>query len=218
MKRIMSLAMAALVVFLLAVNVFATSAADGEQYVFVASDGTTIHYYLDVQLNPYHYKNGEKVYLALGLSHLEVTDAEKIEELNRSISANTRAVPANYYDLSAGAADKDSPHYIQRMTFNGGTQLIGISTLKYNVHHAVVRCQTKNISKGLFSGTSINLIYYFYSVLEDRWYSMTYIDIDCRKPYSMEHVPNTYPYGRFEVNQRDNIKYFDFDVWTSWMW
>lgn len=205
-------------------NVSAFENENGDAFLFVSSNGLTIQYYLDENNNPYHYINGEKVYLILPLSHLQVNDDETIDLLNQSIQNTNeniitpRAVPTGYFDLSNCANNQNSREYVKYMFFNKEPDLISTQVLKYNMSHAYICFQTRDIDKGWLSSSNINFIYYYYSYLEDRWYSMSYFDYDARSVIKLDNALNTFPYGQFKVNQRDRVISCNFVVWTTYIW
>lgn len=224
LKKIICLCMSLMLCSLMFLNVSAFENENGEAFLFVSSNGLTIQYYLDENNNPYHYINGEKVYLILPLSHLQVNDDETIDLLNQSIqntNANIimpRAVPTGYFDLSNCANNQNSREYVKYMFFNKEPDLISTQVLKYNMSHAYICFQTRDIDKGWFSSSNINFIYYYYSYLEDRWYSMSYFDYDARSVIKLDNALNTFPYGQFKVNQRDRVISCNFVVWTTYIW
>lgn len=72
----------------------------------------SIIYFLDSEQNPYILDDGEQVYIARSLPHLEVTDAEILTELNNVVQCLAmRSVSTNYYDISYGPADVNSSAY-----------------------------------------------------------------------------------------------------------
>lgn len=224
MKKFICLCMSFILCSIMLLNASAFEIENGELFQFVSSDGLVIQYYLDENNNPYHYKNGEKIYLILPLPHLQVTDAATISELNQAVQASNengimpQAVPTGYYDLSNCSDTQDSSEYVKYMYFNKGSDLIATQVLKYNMKHAHVCFQTRDMNKSLFSSPNINFIYYYYSYLEDKWYSTSYFDYDARNGISLDNALNTFPYGQFKVNQRDSVISCNFVVWTTYIW
>jgi hypothetical protein len=129
---------------------------------FTASDGTVYDYYLDDAGNPYTIINEEVVYVALPLEHLKVTDPEKIEGLNASItSTQARGLPTNYYDISQGGAEVlNSPVYTATVDFDV-TPTFTTSVLKVNRQHAAFRFKTSDIEKEtIFTGSKVSFTVY----------------------------------------------------------
>lgn len=74
----------------------------GVPYTYVYSDGRVQEYYLDEGYNPYFVStSGEKVWLALPLPHLEITNEKLASIVTRSSVPTPRWAPASYYDLGA---------------------------------------------------------------------------------------------------------------------
>jgi len=205
-------------------NAAAFEYENGEAFQYVSPDGLVIRYYLDGD-NPYHYENGEKVYLLLPLPHLQVLDSAAISQLNQAVQsgengganfATPYATPTGYFDLSNCPNNQNSIEYVKYMYFNKGSDLIATQVLKYNMSHAYICFQTRDIDKEFLSGSNINFVYYFYNYLEDRWYSESYFDCDGRKITKLDNALNTFPYGQFKVNQRDRMISCNFTVWTTY--
>lgn len=111
-RRIVAFILMAMMVMEIPLPVYAETENKVLQHIDV--EGKTYDYYLDDVGNPYMIIDGEKMYVALPLAHLRVTDPQKIEELNSAVSESTmtRAVPTKYYDISSGGAEViNSPVY-----------------------------------------------------------------------------------------------------------
>ncbi|NLA76288.1 MAG: hypothetical protein GX851_00395 [Clostridiales bacterium] len=75
---------------------------------------------------PYIIEDGEKLFVAIGLEHLKVTDPLLIEELNSSLSSakkaeGTKAVPSSYFNLIAASPSQNSIEYNQEVSLTPGT-------------------------------------------------------------------------------------------------
>ena len=111
MKKVICGFISILWLFLCAFPTYAQTPIYQTTYEFVFEDGTKIQYYLDEIGNPYRIINGEKVYIALALDHLAVTDSEIILELNSQTKNRIESISpraTNYYDLSNCAVDEFS--------------------------------------------------------------------------------------------------------------
>ncbi len=226
MKKVICICLSLLLCSVMFLNAAAFEYENGEAFQYVSPDGLVIRYYLDGN-NPYHYKNGEKVYLILPLPHLQVLDPVTVSRLNQAIQSSNNsgvnlaspyATPTEYFDLSNCPDDQTSIEYVKYMYFNKGTDLIATQVLKYNMSHAHICFQTRDIDKEFLSSSNINFIYYYYSYLENRWYSMSYLDYDARNIINLDNALNTFPYGQFKVNQRDRMISCNFTVWTTYLW
>lgn len=191
---------------------------NNELYQYVDIDGSIIEYYLDDSGNPYQYYNGEKLYLALPLEHLQVTDPAKIEELNQILEMSvTRQVPTDYRDLSTGSATLASDVYSSYVSFEN-TNIFTSSVLKFNSQHSTIRIQATNIRKeNIFASTNVNIIYYYYDIVLDRWSSATYSDKDVSGTggFGIRYVASTCPYAQFQLTKSSALKSFDINIWTT---
>lgn len=194
-------------------------AVDMESYQYMAPDGTVYNYYLDETLNPYIIRDGEPIYIALPLAHLEVTDTQKLAELNAARnSARTRDIPTDFYDISTGG-DKVtvSPTYSANVDFDT-TSCFATPVLKLNRYHATLRIKTADVIKeNLVGGSEINLRLYYYEGTEDRWYAHYYIGTTCTglTGYGLVYPTSVTEYVKFEVTEYSPIKTLTLKVWTT---
>ncbi len=191
---------------------------EGELYQYVDIDGSIIEYYLDEAGNPYQYYNGEKLYLALPLEHLQVTDPAKIAELNQIFEMSVaREVPTDYRDLSTGSAAFASDIYSSYVTFEN-TNIFTSSVLKFHSQHSTIRIQATNIKKeNIFASTNVNIIYYYYDIVLDRWSSATYSDKEVGDTggFGIRYVASTCPYAQFQLTKSSALKSFNINIWTT---
>ena len=190
-----------------------------EQYVYVAPDGEKIYYYLDENLNPYNYIGEDKVYLALPLEHLRVTDPAILAELNSSIeTASVNSVPSTYYDISTGGTSTASPHYTKSVSFESVSSFT-TPVLKLNTSHTTMRVRASNIvKKNIFAGKKFDVTHYYYDSINDAWDSQTHNDQELASTLAFYHYPNINNYGKVKVSKNSAIKTFTLDVWTTPLW
>lgn len=224
MKKFISiLLVASFLIILLAPIVQATE--NGHEYTFTLSDGKIIHYFLDKDNMPYQYINGEIIYVALPLEHLKVTDVDILEELNLFIENNKendktidRSVPTNYVDLSQCYGQNNSAHYYRYVTFSTTLTQIPTSIFKLYEGHNSIRLKMTNIEKAhWYSSTNISYNYSYYYPNDDAWYTLSRNNVDCTgvDGHGVQHLPASYPYGRYYIIKNSNLINFDIDVWTS---
>ena len=120
-KKVLSVILACITIFGTSVTAFAADA--DKQYKYTDPSGEIIYYYLDDNGNPYNYQNDDKIYLALPLADLKVTDEDVIASLNTSESTNklSRTVESDYYYLSASKPSANSISYNQSISFASST-------------------------------------------------------------------------------------------------
>lgn len=225
MKKFISLLMIVIMCGAFGINVCAYEYANNEAYQFICQDGSIIQYYLDENLYPYHYINGEKVYFALPLEHLKVTDPELIAYLNDQIlntqePLNRRATPTNYFDMSRTSANQNSIEYTQYVS-NLTAGSVNTRILKLNASHGAMRMQTNNLVKAHFWNMSkIKFSYYCYSIYTDEWFSPFTKTENCTVAdgFAFQHAPDINPYGYFTIYQDSGIVSFDLRIWTTYTW
>lgn len=203
-------------------SVYAETDTTAQQYI--APDGSIYAYYLDEVGNPYTMIDSEKVYLAIPLEHLRVTDLQKVEELNQAISSDSqgRAIPAAYYDIS----DNDSTQKINSSVYSADvdfsqTPTFTTSVLKVNRQHAEIRFKTSNVKKeNIFAGSKVNFTYFYYDIVEDIWYSQDFTDVDCTglTGVGMIFSPTITQYLQFSVSRSSKIKSLTVEAWTTGLW
>ncbi|MCM1101017.1 MAG: hypothetical protein NC398_06500 [Acetatifactor muris] len=187
----------------------------------MAADGTVYEYYLDENLNPYTFVDGEMIYMALPLAHLEVTDEEKLEELNAALptSGVARGVPTDYQDISAyGETRLVSVAYTASVDFTKHNPF-ETPVLKINRQHNIIRVRTSDLEKeSLVAGNAINLRVYFYDELEDKWYANYHVGLNCTTlaGQGVQYLKSLTEinYVRFEITKYDLIKSFKLKIWT----
>ncbi len=179
--------------------------------------GDSIVYYLDVEQNPYIYNNGEKMYISLSLPHLEVTDPEMLVELNKAIhSVEMRSVPTNYYDISYGPYNVNSPAYSVSVSLPTATSSFTTAVLKMNPSHEAIRIKTTNHSPVL--SRKINLTFYYYDQANDRWYYQSHHSINCSgaNGYGIANICSAYPYSQFFITKDSNLTSFTLTINTTY--
>lgn len=203
-------------------SVYAETDVATQQYV--APDGSVYAYYLDEAGNPYTIIDSEKVYLALPLEHLRVTDQQKVEELSQAIWGGSlgRTIPTTYYDIS----DNDSTQKINSSVYSANvdfsqTPTFTTSVLKVNRQHAEIRFKTSDIKKEtIFTGSKVNFTYFYYDIVEDIWYSQDFTDIDCTGPTGVGMIfsPTITQYLQFSISKSSKIKSLKVESWTTGLW
>lgn len=222
-QTLLSIVTALTVIVGIAMPALHTKAA-AEPHQYFDPDGKSYIYYLDESGNPYTMRDGEKIYFALPLEHLQVTDPQKIEELNQAISSglSTRAIPTSYYDIS----DNDSTQKINSSVYSvdvdfSKTPTFATSVLKVNRQHAEIRFKTSDIKKeSIFSGSKVNFTYFYYDIIEEKWYSQDFTDIDCTGATGVGMIfsPTITQYLQFSVSRSSKIKSLKVEVWTTGLW
>lgn len=210
MKRILSLFMALILFLMLTFPSFAAMSSTGQGNVFSFPDGTSITYYLDEANNPYRIINGQKVYVALALEHLEVTDPILLAELNNKIASCTdlnQIQPLSsesVFDMSDCGPKEFSREYSVHANLSN-TEFFETSTLIYNGHHTGLKINTDSHSP-VWATNKISFIYYFYHEVYNRWYSLSFIGQNCSYGYTFQHSPSVYPKGYFKILAYDNLQ------------
>ncbi len=156
--------------------------------------------------------------------YLEVTDVVLLNELNTALSnakqstKQSRAVPTNFVDLSLGSATSNSAEYTKNISW-GSASSVTTSILKFEAQHTTLRVKVSNLEKvGLFSSDDISFTYYYYSEIQDRWYSEYYDSIDCNGSQGFGFLGffSQYRYGQFQICDDGNLNSFKFHVWTTY--
>ncbi len=191
---------------------------------YVAVNGTVYNYYLDETGNPYTVINAEKVYLALPLEHLRVTDFQKIDELNAAISNTSigRSTPTTYYDISDNNDTEklNSSVYSADVNFDD-TPTFTTEVLKVNRQHATVRFKTSDIKKeNIFAGKKVNFTFYYFDPIDEEWYSQAYSDKDCTGAtgFGILFSPSVNQYLQFDISKSSKIKSLTLEIWTTGLW
>lgn len=216
MKKVICGLISILWLFLCAFPTYAQTPVYQTMNEFVFEDGTKIQYYLDEIGNPYRIFNGERVYIALALDHLEVTDSELLAELNARRNSNAIAISpqaTNYYDLSNCDADKFSREYTVNAT-QLTTDFFVTATLIYNAHHTGIEINTDNHSPW-YASNKINFIYYFYNATQGRWYALAFVQKNCSAGFRFQHSPSIYPQGYFKILASNNLSSCTVRIFTG---
>lgn len=229
MKKIFEkLAVSVTLIIVIVINGTMTSyAAEQVNYYengYVTIDENAYYYDFDENRNPYIIKNSEVLYLALPLEHLQVTDEQVIEKLNETFhrAELSRAIPGSYYDIS----DNDSTEKINSSIYSASvnfdqTATFTTSVLKVNRQHATVRFKTSDIKKeNIFAGTKVNFTFYYYDIVEDKWYQQVYSEKDCTGTtgFGIIFSPTITQYLKFDVSKASKIKSLKLEVWTTGLW
>lgn len=178
----------------------------GKEYTYIFEDGTSTYYYLDDVGMPYQIINGEQVYIALALDHLEVLDNDIIESLDSRAS--------NEYDISDCEPDEDSPKYTVTATglANG---FFKTQTLIYNRHHTGIAIKTSKHSPTTASN-KISFIYYFYKESDRKWFSLSFTQKNCSVfEYRFQHSPSVYPKGYFSITAGVDLSSCNVTIYTG---
>lgn len=210
-------------------NFVAVSYANGPTYVFIDANGEKIHYYLDDEGYPYCIRNGEKVYLALPLSHLKITDQDIIDELNTAVEvvelkeseskSNTisqRSVPTNYYELRLKSNPLESSYaYSNYYSFDNYTTH-NTPVFKMSTKHALIRFRSKDIEKPLFGSKKISFVFRYYHKTLDEWSRIIINDVDCTSTlgYDFEYLSET-SYAQYILLIPDDVEAYTAVVWTT---
>lgn len=214
-KKVFSVFLCVLLMFQLNLISFAHSETS-EEFVYQMG-GVSIVYYLDSEQNPYIFNDGEKMYISLSLPHLEVTDAEILAELNKAIQpVEMRSVPTNYYDISYGPYNVNSPAYSVNVSLPTATSSFTTAVLKMNPHHEAIRIKTTDHSPIL--SRKINLTFYYYDQANDRWYYQSHRSISCSgaNGYGISNICSTYPYSQFFITKDSNLTSFKLTINTTY--
>lgn len=183
MKKKLFIGIAALCFVFLAPFLTAASTACAEEeiqqeeeyYIYNYGD-REIYYLMDEKMQPYYEANGERIYLALPLEHLRVTDEEFLAELNRgmqtAMAINPLAyVPGDYHDLAVETFER-TMYLSDNYTYTG--------ILKMDPTKRVIIMKTsEEIKNHLFTGKKISYIVAYYSVVDESWHKQTVEDINC---------------------------------------
>lgn len=198
------------------------SAFAGEKHTYRCRDGYTIEYYLDSDMNPYFYNNGQKTRLIIGLEHLKVTDAAQLRFLNSIVEStsnpNQRIVSFNYTDLSANVSTTNSASHSNNVSFNSNTEYFLSPYYKFNAYHDVVRLQTTNMVKvNFWNNKKISFTYYYYNEFTAEWFYQYFSEIDCTAEtgYPISVVLNTFQYGLFYFWNDGNLESYTAKIWTT---
>lgn len=214
-KKAFSVFLSALLMFQLCLISFAYSETS-EAFVYQMGEESIV-YYLDSDQNPYILDDGERVYIALSLPHLEVTDAEILDELNNVIQrVAMRSVPTNYYDISYGPYNVNSPAYSVNVSLPTETSYFTTAVLKMNMNHEGIRIKTTNHSPVL--SRKINLMFYYYDQANDRWYYQSHRSVSCggANGYGILNNCASYPYSQFFITKDSNLTDFTLTINTTY--
>ncbi len=185
-----------------------------EYYVYNYGD-EEIYYLLDEKMQPYYEADGERVYLALPLEHLKVTDEEFLAELNcamqNAMSINPLAyVPGDYHDLAVEPFER-TMYLSDNYTYTG--------ILKMDPTKRVIRMKTsEEIKNHLFTGKKISYIVAYYSAAEDTWHKYTVEDINCSNDVGspLDLVSGQlYPYVYFGVKKSSDLYSAKVSCWCT---
>lgn len=220
MKKI-SLIMALSLMILFSIGSFASVAQDGQKHEYVYPDGSVVYYYLDKNGNPYNYVNGKIMYMALALSHLMVTDPEKIVELNNAVGSNSTdtgvsimVIPSNPINLTS------SPYSYSKNIVFGTAQAISTPALHFCPSHNAIRVRSTNLVKQhWYSSSTISFTFYFCDI-NGNWAYLSYDDLNCNEINGVgwQVIFSAFPYGLFDIWNDGNLKSFTFKVWTTTMY
>lgn len=215
MKKMLSLLLCVFLLLQTCLVSFAVSETNGAMYTYQLGE-QTISYYLDEHQMPYVLQSGQKVYIALSLPHLKVSDPTVLEQLNQAIHPRTRAIPTNYYDISYGAANVNSPAYSVNVSLPTATSTYTTSVLKMNVNHEAIRIKTTNHTPTL--SRKINLTFYYYDQANDRWYYQSHRSVNCSLPngYGILNNCAIYPYSQFFITKDSSLTSFTLTINTTY--
>lgn len=217
MKKTISILLVS--IFLLSSIPLYASAAEVNTYILPS--GETINYYLDDNMNPYYYVNGQKRYLAIDLEHLRVTDPEILKELNALLSATKnplqRSVNFSYIDLTIGASSTSSPKYSKNINFNGATYVTS-AFLKFPANLETVRIKTTNLVKtNWYSNKKISFSYFYYNEHNDEWLSLYFKEKLCTASagYDFGVMLSVCQYGYFYFWNDGNLTSYTANIWAT---
>lgn len=221
MKKFISILSVVILIFVISIETFAVNINGDKANVFIAEDGSKIEYYLDEYGMPYQSIDGEKVYIALSLPSLEVTDVDLICKLNSELLDNknksiSKAAPSTYIDLSGCANSSNSNEYSIRAT-GLDNDFFNVGPFKYNTHHKAIVIKTSVHIKGLKGDKHLNITYFYYSEKNDKFYSITMMDKDCTITggFRFQHSPSIYPYGKFGFIAHNTLKSCTIKIFTT---
>lgn len=219
MKKTLSLLLSTIIIILFVAPSAAATYENTQQYEFTFPDGQTISYYLDNNGMPYEVVNGERVFIALPLTHLELTDDAVISELNAQLkgtkSSAIRSIPTNCYPLTNGNANKSNV-YSSNVSFDN-VQTVYTPIFKLDTRHNSMRIRSTNIVKPLLGSSKIAFLYMYYSVENDRWYQLDMLNVNCKSVsgYGFRHSPSVFQYGRFVLLLPDDVTSYTVNIWTT---
>ncbi|MBQ4103565.1 MAG: hypothetical protein IJC90_03790 [Clostridia bacterium] len=221
-KKVLSAVLACITLFGTSVTAFAASA--DKQYKYTDPSGEIIYYYLDDNGNPYNYQNDDKIYLALPLADLKVTDEDVIDSLNTSESTNklSRTVESDYYYLSASKPSANSISYNQSISFASSTSAT-TKLLKFYSNHVAVRVRGDDVEAKWYKNKKIDIDYYYRASVDGTWYKISFTKTNCctntQVGYSFQHSPSINPYGKFVLKQGSSgVESFNLKIWTTYTW
>ena len=198
------------------INAFAVS-TQKESKKFSYSDGySDYEYYLDETGKPYIEENGQRVYLLLPLNQFEVTDEAELVALN-TFNPDNRAAPTNYIDLRDTVPETGNLQSISYQTFVNLDKYASVTTnvLRVNASLSRLRIKTLNMDKSLLSGKKVKIKLYFYSYIEDKWYTSTYEDDYTGAGKNYAFSPSVTPYIKANVSKSSSgVKSFDLVMFT----
>ncbi len=173
-----------------------------EYYVYKYGD-REIQYLLDEKMQPYYEANGERIYLALPLEHLRITDDSVLADLNRgiqnAISVNSSDYePPEYHDLALQPFERT-------MYLNANYKYTDI--MKMNMTKQIIRIKTSEEEKNsLFGGKLISYVIAYYCVEEKTWHKISVENSDCSisvgQPFDVLS-PQLHPYVYYGIKSED---------------
>lgn len=178
---------------------------------FTMEDGLKVDYYLDEEGFPYNEIDGERVYMALPLSHLLITDKAALELYNINSPEDPaigNSLPTDYVDLSGG-----NNTYSQTASLPDDSAVY-TKIFKWNPNHVAAKFTTSDIRST--NGKRISLAYGCYLLSEGRWkHTLLKMGFDFSAGFKFLNFPNTQPYGQFYFNKHDNVYSFTYTVLSS---
>lgn len=154
---------------------YASEDAQNEYYVYNFGE-REIRYQLDEKRQPYYESNGERIYVALPLEHLKITDEALLAELNLGmqndvVRSTSVYEPPEYHDLAVQPFERT-------MYLNDNYKYTDI--MKMDPTKSIIRIKTsEEIKNTLFTGKKISYLFAYYSVVDEAWYRLTVEDSDC---------------------------------------
>lgn len=177
---------------------------------------TSIQYYLDENGAPYILQDDGMQYVALPLPSLEVTDEDKLAELNAALEnqMTARSAPTNYVDISSGVT------YTMRVDFSATVDCVTTPVLKMNREHVRILASITDVSKPIWVvDKDVTLVLYYYDGMNDRWYSIYYIGQDfTTNPLNVQFPLSVYEFIKFDVRESSPITSCKFNVHSSARW
>lgn len=212
MKRIISFIMSIALLACFTCNAYATS-CDETLYTYKTINDEEVTYFLDEQGNPYTVENGQRLYLALALPSLKVTDDEIVAKLNEELYAKSvlrSPIPTNTVHLG------NSPAYSMFCDFSNGSAY-RTPIFDFDMSYPVINIKTTDIVKPLLAGKKVDIIYFYYSTIDNTWYNVKYSQITCTdvNGFSIKNFSNVYPYGAIYIDRYSNITSLTLNVWLS---